>query len=126
MKSLIPAFIALAIVGCSSANKTPDTLELSTEVSSQVDTMLFVENVIVDSMPFIKLQMNPNMSYITMADSVIPSQVDSTIALCVEAAFTGELLKEFKTTNIGGRSSLTGFPHFLGGGFILHTFPGYG
>ena len=68
MKSLIPAFIALAIVGCSSANKTPDTLELSTEVSSQVDTMLFVENVIVDSMPFIKLQMNPNMSYITMAD----------------------------------------------------------
>lgn len=111
MKSLIPAFIALAIVGCSSANKTPDTLELSTEVSSQVDTMLFVENVIVDSMPFIKLQMNPNMSYITMADSVIPSQVDSTIALCVEAAFTGELLKEFKTTNIGGDYVIDGIFH---------------
>lgn len=111
MKSLISAFIALAIVGCTSANKNSDTLELPIEVSSQVDTMLFVENVIVDSVPFIKLQMNHNTSYIAMADSVIPSQADSSIAFCVEAAFTGELLKEFKTTNIGGDYVIDGIFH---------------
>lgn len=111
MKSLTSAFLALAIIGCISANKNSDTLDFSTGVSSQVDTMLFVDSVIVDSVPFLKLQMNHNMSYITMADSVLPSQADSTIALCVEAAFTGELLKDFKSTNIGGDYVIDGIFH---------------
>lgn len=111
MKSLIPAFTALAIVGCSSANKNSDNLDFPTGVSTQVDTMLFVDSIIVDSVPFLKLQMNHNMSCITMADSVIPSQADSTIALCVEAAFTGKLLKDFKSTNIGGDYVIDGIFH---------------
>lgn len=46
--------------------------------------------------------MNPENAYVSMADSVMPSESDSTIALCVEAAFTGELLKNFTTINIAG------------------------
>lgn len=111
MKFLIPAFVALVIVGCSSANKNSDNLGLSTDMSSQVDSMLFVDNVVVDSVSFIRLKMNHDVSYIIMADSVIPSQADSTIALCVEAAFTGELLKDFKTTNIGGDYVIDGTFH---------------
>lgn len=112
MKSLIFALIALTIAGCSSSNKKgTDTLELTSERSSKVDTMLFVNNALVDSNPFIIMRMNKDVAYITMADSIIPSKADQTIALCVEAAFTGEQLKKFKTTNIGGDYVIDGIFH---------------
>lgn len=55
--------------------------------------------------------MNPESAYITMADSIVPEISDSTIAMCVEAAFTGELLKEFKSTNIAGDYVIDGISH---------------
>ena len=111
MKALIFAFIVFAIIGCGSSNKNTDDGEISTEIIELPDSMLFVDTDVVDSISFIKLQMNHNASYITMTDSVIPSQADSTIALCVEAAFTGELLKDFKTTNIAGDYVIDGTFH---------------
>ncbi len=111
MKLLIVALLAFVIVGCGSSNKSADVVDISTERIEQADTMLFVDNTVVDSIPFIILKMNHGMSYIAMADSVIPSQTDSTIALCVEAAFTGELLKDFKSTNIGGDYVINGTLH---------------
>lgn len=111
MKSLFLVILAFTLVGCVSSNKNTDVLELSNENEVAVDTMLFVDNAVVDSMSFIKLKMNHDVSYITMADSIIPLQTDSTIALCVEAAFTGELLKDFKTTNIGGDYVIDGTFH---------------
>lgn len=66
------------------------------------DTLLFKSTASVDSVGFIMLRANPNTTLVSMADSVIPNINDSTIALCVEAAFTGELLKEFNTTNVAG------------------------
>ena len=75
------------------------------------DTLVTLSNVEIDSLPFLVLKMNPEAAYISMADSVMPSETDSTIALCVEAAFTGELLKEFKTTNIGGDYVIDGVFH---------------
>lgn len=111
MKSLFPVILAFTLVGCVSSNKNTDVLELSNENEVAVDTMLFVDNAVVDSMSFIKLKMNHDVSYTTMADSIIPLQTDSTIALCVEAAFTGELLKDFKTTNIGGDYVIDGTFH---------------
>ena len=67
-----------------------------------VDTALYVRRNTVNGIPFISLRMNRNVAYVTMADSVIPDRNDSTIFLCVEAAFTGELLSEFKSTNVAG------------------------
>lgn len=111
MKDLIFLFLAFFIVGCGSSNKNVDIVDNSTEKIERLDTMLFVDNYVVDSIPFIKLQLNPQKAYISMADSVIPSEKDSTIALCVEAAFTGEVLKDFKSTNIGGDYVIDGTFH---------------
>ncbi|MCM1290809.1 MAG: hypothetical protein NC201_07640 [Prevotella sp.] len=82
-----------------------DITELWCHSESQ---MLNVSDTTIDSTPFIILKMNPQSAYIAMADSVIPSIDDKSIALCVEAAFTGELLREFKTTNVGGNYVIEG------------------
>lgn len=101
MKRLIFGLIAFSIIGCKPANNDL-THQASVIEDNKVDTLLIVGNEQVDSVPFIRLQINHETTYISMTDSVIPSETDSTILLCVEAAFTGELLKEFKTTNVGG------------------------
>ena len=111
MNSMIVAILAFAIVSCGYSKKNADVVDVSVGKIEQTDTMLFVDNAVVDSISFIMLKMNHDVSYITMADSVIPSQTDSTIALCVEAAFTGELMKEFKSTNIGGDYVIDGTFH---------------
>lgn len=111
MKSLFAGFIAFTIASCVSPNNAGDYSDTGDIEKNSVVTMLFVENLTVDGMKFLKFQMNPATSYITMVDSVMPSQSDSTIALCVEAAFTGELLKDFKTTNIGGDYVIDGTFH---------------
>ena len=71
MKSLFLVILAFTLVGCVSSNKNTDVLELSNENEVAVDTMLFVDNAVVDSMSFIKLKMNHDVSDITMADSII-------------------------------------------------------
>ena len=77
----------------------------------ELPSALNVSHQKVDSVEFIIMKMDPYRCHITMADSVIPSQKDSTILLCVEAAFTGQLLKEFKTTNIAGDYVIDGEYH---------------
>ncbi len=77
----------------------------------RVDTLIFVSEAEVDSIPFILLKMNPETAVVTFADAVIPSLNDSSIALCVEAAFTGELLEEFKSTNVAGDYMIDGVLH---------------
>ena len=72
------------------------------------DTIVYKSEVKVDSMLYLILKMNPKCGYVAMADSVIPDINDSTIAMCVEAAFTGELLKDFKSTNVAGNYVVNG------------------
>ena len=98
----------MSCVATSSKESLSESVE-STEILQ--DTMLTVTEVNIDSVPFIILKMNREVAYISMADSVIPSEKDSTIALCVEAAFTGELLKDYKSTNIGGDYVIDGVFH---------------
>lgn len=104
IKYFIAGFLALVLAGCGSSSGGDENAGQSEAGGAAVtaDTMLYVSDITVDSVPFIKLQMNPEAAYVTVADSVIPSESDTKIALCVEAAFTGELLKEFKTTNVAG------------------------
>lgn len=98
----------MSCVATSSKESLSESVE-STEILQ--DTMLTVTEVNIDSVPFIILKMNREVAYISMADSVIPSEKDSTIALCVEAAFAGELLKDYKSTNIGGDYVIDGVFH---------------
>lgn len=68
----------------------------------KTDTALFVSHDTIFGVPFIVLRMNHDIAYVAMADSVMPSMDDPNIFLCVEAAFTGKLLKNFKSTNVAG------------------------
>lgn len=85
-----------------------DKVEKAEEVE---DTLIFKSTANVDSVDFLILRSNPSTTLITMADSVIPDISDSSIALCVEAAFTGELLPEFKSTNVAGDYVIDGIFH---------------
>lgn len=77
-----------------------------------VDTLIFVsESMVGSGQSFIILKMNPETAVVTLTDAVMPSINDSSIALCVEAAFTGELLDEFKSTNVAGDYMINGVLH---------------
>lgn len=111
MKHVILGIFLFFIIGCVSTNKNEDGQNMMLVESNPVDTLLWISYPIVEENTFIKLQMNSEAAYITMADSIIPSMNDSTIALCVEAAFTGQLLNEFKSTNIAGDYVINGILH---------------
>ena len=46
--------------------------------------------------------MNKEVAYAALVDSLIPDKDDSTVFLCVAAAFTGKRLEVFQSTNIAG------------------------
>ncbi len=108
----LPIILVSTILASCQVSSTKAVNEQKEIIEDSVpDTLVTVSNMEIDSMPFIMLKMNNETAYISMVDSVIPSETDSTIGLCVEAAFTGELLKEFKTTNIGGDYVIDGVFH---------------
>lgn len=112
MRDLLLPLLILTMSGCTSSANNGSVDNYQDKDSLQKAVMLLLKSETqVDSVVFIKLQMNPEVAYISMADSVIPSEKDPTIALCVEAAFTGELLKDFKSTNIGGDYVIDGTFH---------------
>lgn len=116
MKLLYFIFIGLALLfGCTRSDsqrqdKDSITMSLTVEdiINATTDTALYVSHDTISGIPFIILKMNSEVAYVTMADSVIPDRENPSIFLCVEAAFTGELLKEFKTTNIAGNYVIDG------------------
>ena len=50
----------------------------------------------------------PHFTSVDLACGVMPEKKDSTVILCAEAAFTGELLKEFKHSNVAGNHTSGG------------------
>lgn len=108
----IPLIVAMTIMAsCQYSTSTAAHPQQNSTGDVVSDSLISVTNVEIDTVPFILLKMNKDVAYISMADSVMPSEKDSMIALCVEAAFTGELLKDFKTTNIGGDYVIDGVFH---------------
>lgn len=103
----------LTSVGCSNAtsNKHPESQIEEIEKVQVNDTLLHKSQVYIDSLEFIVLKADPHNAYVTMTDSVIPDINDASIALCVEAAFTGEKLPKFKTTNVAGDYVIDGVKH---------------
>lgn len=110
MKTLILACMTiLSLIGCA---KPKTNLSESPVVVENTDVeMLSVDTVNIGKHSFMVMKMNPELAYLSMEDSILPSINDSSIALCVEAAFTGELLREFKTTNIAGDYVIDGILH---------------
>ena len=101
----------MAISSCNGKNQDPKSTVEGVVEQAVPDTLIFKSTVNVDSVEFIILRSNPETTVVNMADSVIPSVNDSTIALCVEAGFTGELLPKFKSTNVAGDYVIDGVFH---------------
>lgn len=103
----LSALLLASCAGSGSRGVAPEPAAADTTA----DTMLFVSRADAGPVGLTIMRLNDKAAYLTLADSVIPSINDSTIALCVEAAFTGELLDEFKTTNIAGDYVIDGIIH---------------
>lgn len=101
----------LSLVGCAQSETRQEAAQVKPTQTKPADTLVTVSKISVQSTDFIKMQMNSDKAYITMADSVIPSEADPTIGICVEAAFTGELLPEFKSSNVAGNYVIDGELH---------------
>ena len=81
------------------------------EAARRNDTLVFKSVKSVDKYHFLVLEINHKSARVTLADSLMPNIHDGRIALCVAAAFTGELLKEFKSTNVAGDYVIDGQFH---------------
>ena len=95
----------LSFVGCGKKqeNMPEETVTLPKKIKQgSNDTLIYPSEKEVNGSKFLILTMNPRVCYVSMADNEIPDIDNKNIALCVEAAFTGEHLDTFKTTNIAG------------------------
>lgn len=115
---LLPVALAIGIAACSgssrgegatvaedSAGPGGDTLLYSAEKS---DTLLYSDVESVGGIDYLLLRPRGDRTYVALADSVIPELGDSSVLLCVAGAFTGELLDEFRSTNIAGDYVIAG------------------
>ena len=93
-------FILCGVCSCNTAKKTDDeTIELSL---NEENTTVFTESPvkIVDTLG-LRIYF-PNYTSIDLVCGEMPSKNDTSVILFAEAAFTGELLDEFKHSNIAG------------------------
>lgn len=111
MKHLLTTALLLTLISCAPTESRQPAAQVKPTQTKPADTLVTVSKISVQSTDFIKMQMNSDKAYITMADSVIPSEADPTIGICVEAAFTGELLPEFKSSNVAGNYVIDGELH---------------
>lgn len=102
MKHLLTTALLLTLISCAPTESRQPAAQVKPTQTKPADTLVTVSKISVESTDFIQIRLNPANAYIAVADSVMPSESDPTIGLCVEAAFTGELLPEFKTDNVAG------------------------
>ncbi|MDE6080832.1 MAG: hypothetical protein K2F70_01010 [Muribaculaceae bacterium] len=86
-KLLLIPLVAAILLSCNGTKESSTQKDDSQDIAN--DEMLFIDSVAVDSNRFMIIKMNDGYARIELADSVIPSINDSTIALCVEASLTG-------------------------------------
>ncbi|MGM9801819.1 MAG: hypothetical protein ACI309_05870 [Candidatus Limisoma sp.] len=111
MKHLLTTALLFTLISCAPTESRQPAAQVEPTQTKPADTLVTVSKISVQSTDFIKMQMNFDKAYINMADSVIPSEADPTIGICVEAAFTGELLPEFKSSNVAGNYVIDGELH---------------
>ena len=89
MKHLLTTALLFTLISCAPTESRQPAVQVEPTQTKPADTLVTVSKISVQSTDFIKMQMNFDKAYINMADSVIPSEADPTIGICVEAAFTG-------------------------------------
>lgn len=104
---IMAALMAVA-VSCRKGGEGREVAPREAEEGAKADTIILKSEVVARSVPFLVLEMDPQKGHVALADSVVPDIGDSTIVLCVEAAFTGELLEHFVSTNVAGDYAVDG------------------
>lgn len=84
--------ILLIVLGGCKKEAEPNALPPSTHKSIKGDLVIYT----------------PQYSHIDLVCGTMPSMEADSVIFCAEAAFTGELLKEFKHSNIGGNHVSSG------------------
>ncbi|MGM9841354.1 MAG: hypothetical protein ACI31D_04040 [Candidatus Limisoma sp.] len=111
MKHLLTTVLLFTLISCTQTETHQPAAQAKPSHRMPADTLVAVSTISVESTDFIQIRLNPAKAYVTMADSVMPSETDPTIGLCVEAAFTGELLPQFKSSNVAGDYVIEGKLH---------------
>ena len=94
MKKIIPTIVAflLMLASCQQSGKETTADIVEEDVKSYIER--------VDTLELIILY--PQFTKVDLACGSMPRKSDNNVILVAEAAYTGELLKEFKHTNIAG------------------------
>lgn len=104
----ISAIISLVLLCCSCTGNHAAKNEIKNEVDSALTDSILHESIIpkahiVETIDTCGVRIYyPNYSNIDLICGTMPSKSDSSIIIMAEAAFTGELLDEFKHSNIAG------------------------
>lgn len=106
-KGLVYAIAVFLLVACGSNRKANDEVA---PLEPAPDPVTYVDRVEMDSLVIYR----PHFDRIDLVTEVMPSKTDTSVILCFEAAFTGQLLDEFKHSNIAG--------HHVSGGVFYNGY----
>lgn len=97
MRLIFFLVFTLLVCGCTPSSRTDNKA-----APVVCDTLLRRSVQTVGGVEYLILTVEERNARVLMADSVIPSIGDTSVALCVEAAFTGECLATFSPRNVAG------------------------
>ena len=101
-------YFAIILIGCKGNAKTLQANEDSNDTITENCTFNVLNNAVSEKINTTKTEEDgliiytPSYSNIGLVCDTMPDKANSSVIFCAEAAFTGELLKEFKHTNIAG------------------------
>ena len=101
-------YFAIILIGCKGNAKTLQANEDSNDTITENCTFNVLNNAVSEKINTTKTEEDgliiytPSYSNINLVCDTMPDKANSSVIFCAEAAFTGELLKEFKHTNIAG------------------------
>lgn len=101
-------FILAAVFVCGCTPSSHSDSEGETGAPAVCDTLIRRSVQMDKGVEYLVLTVEERNARVLMVDSVIPSIGDSTVALCVEAAFTGECLPTFSPRNVAGNYVVEG------------------
>lgn len=89
--------VAATLLYCCTSNTSRQAMD-SNDTISQEDSPVMIDDTTVDGL----IVYYPQFSRIDLKCDTMPSQQDTSVIFCAEAAFTHELLDEFAHSNIDG------------------------
>ncbi len=122
MKKIVFTIAVFAVICCGQRPEANVKTEAEAETETAVMTETGMENKPITEIPRMEIVSNdtlglniyyPDFERVDLVCGKMPSSEDPTVIFCCEAAFTGQLLEEFKHGNIAG-DHVSGGEYFKG------------